>query len=78
MFKISGKEVIHRIVTSYTIMVMLLVELSSLMLMLTMSGDKEMFWAIFGLNCLNCLVLSANPVLAWIFMKWDRAARIIL
>ena len=78
MYKVFGKEVIHRIVTGYTIMAMLMVELSSLLLLLTMSGDKEMFWAIFGLNCLNSLVLAANPVLSCVFVKWERAAQWIL
>ena len=77
-FHIRGKGVITKIVTSYTIMIMLLVEISSMLLLLTMSGDREMFWAIFGLNCLNCLVLTTNPVLPLLFTRWEGAAQLIL
>ena len=73
-----GQELVKRIVTSYTILVMLLVEMSSMVLLLTMSGDKEMFWAIFGLNSFNCIMLSANPMLEWGVARYDKVAKIIL
>ena len=76
--EMCGQELVKRIVTSYTIMVMLVVEMSSMVLLLTMSGDKEMFWAIFGLNSFNCIMLSAHPVLEWGVTRYDKVANIIL
>ena len=76
--EMCGQELVRRIVTSYTIMVMLLVELSSMVLLLTMSGDKEMFWAIFGLNSFSCILLSSNPVLEWVVGRSVKVANIFL
>ena len=76
--EMCGQELVKRIVTSYTIMVMLLVELSSMVLLLTMSGDKEMFWAIFGLNSFSCILLSSNPVLEWVVGRSVKVANIFL
>ena len=76
--KISRKELIRLTLTSYSVLMMLLVELSSLMVLLTMAGDKEVFWAMFGLNCINSVVMASNPLLVVLFISWDNKTDTVL